>query len=44
MVELKTWWEEKKMLVIPAFSPYPTMVSKGFLLKVVKSQDGMVWS
>ena len=24
---------------LPAFSPFPTMFSKGFLLRVVKSQD-----
>ena len=27
---------------LPAFSPFPTMFSKGFFFKVVKSWDGAV--
>ena len=27
---------------LPAFSPFPTMFSKAFFLRVVKSQDGVV--
>ena len=29
---------------LPAFSPFPTMISKGFFLKVVKSWDCVVKS
>ena len=34
----ETLWEMEKMLV-PAFSPFPTMFSKGYFLRVIKIQD-----
>ena len=36
MIGLKTLWEKEKMLVKPAFSPFPILFSKGFLPGVVK--------
>ena len=38
----KTLWEKDKMLRLPAFSPIPTMFSKGLFFRVVKSQDCVV--
>ena len=40
-------WEEKhcgkrRKCWLPAFSPFPTMFSKGFFSRVVKSQDRVV--
>ena len=41
----ETMMKKEKMLVtVPAFSPFPTMFSKVFFLKVAKSQDCVVKS
>ena len=34
-------WKQEKMLV-PAFSPLPTMFSKGYLYRLIKSPDSVV--
>ena len=39
----KHCWKKRKCW-LPAFSPFPTMFSKGFFLKVVKSCDCVVKS
>ena len=36
--------KRKKEWLPPAFSPFPTMFSKGFFVRVVKSQDCVVKS
>ena len=36
--------ENTAQIWLPAFSPFPTMFSKGFFLKVVKSRDCVVKS
>ena len=33
-----------KKNLLPAFSPFPTMFSKGYFLRVIKSQDCVVKS
>ena len=33
---------KRRKLWLPEFSPFPTVLSKGFFLKVVKSRDCMV--
>ena len=35
------WVEKEKMLVL-AFSPFPTMFSKGFFFRVIKSRNCVV--
>ena len=34
------WWEKEKML-LPAFSPFPTMFSKGFYFEVVERRNSV---
>ena len=41
---LKTLWGKGKNTGLPAFSPFPTMLSKGFLPRVIKSWDCVVKS
>ena len=36
--------EKRRKCWLPAFSPFPTMFSKGFLYRVVKSRDCVVKS
>ena len=42
--KMKFWGKARKRCGLPAFSPFPTMVSEGFLYRVVKSRDCVVKS
>ena len=43
LIRQKTLWEKEKMLVtLLVFSPFPTVFSKAFFFRVVKSQDCVV--
>ena len=40
-IDYKTLWEKKKMMV-DIISPFPTMFSKDFFFKVVKSRNRVI--